>query len=244
MNFADHEEIAERQRSRGKKRRNDILWNSLTAVFIIASVAAVGYFLVIYSNPASAMNPYPPPTMPALIQIPTTTLTPLPVPATSTPAATATQMAVTTEMTVMPTEQATATTAPVSGNFLFSLKGNPVGMTNTTFHPSLGCNWQGVAGKVTDIQGKGIANVNIFLKGTYNGKSIDTQTLSGGAAQWIGEGGYEFVLETENAPVTSTGQLTIQLGDSSGIPLSAAVTFDTYAECNKNLTLINFQQSH
>lgn len=247
MNFADQEEIAQRQKNRGKKRRHDVLWNSLTAVFIIASVAAVGYFLVLFSNPASAMNPYPPPTMPALIQIPTATLTPVILPPTwtPTPSATATQMPDAGTTAFTPADQTPAITeaSTSSGDFLFSMKGNPVGMTNTTFHPSLDCNWQGVAGKVTDIQGKAVSNLTVHLKGYYNGKSVDQMTLSGGAAKWIGDGGYEIVLELGSPPLASTGQLTIQLEDTAYVPLSEKVTFDTYAECEKNLILINFQQT-
>jgi hypothetical protein len=249
MNFADQEELAIRKKTRGKKRRNDIIWNSLTALVIIASVAVVGYFVLLFSNPASTLNPYPPPTLPAPIQIPTATLTPMVPTPTLTLEPTATFMPtdapVSSDSTAIPTDASasTATTAPYSSEYLFAIKGNPVGMTNTTFHPSLDCNWQGVAGKVTDIQGKGVQNLAVHLTGTYGGKQIDQTTLSGGAAKWIGDGGYELVLEVGSAPIGSTGQLTIQLQDSSYVPLSATVTFDTYAECGKNLILINFQQA-
>jgi hypothetical protein len=244
MNFADQEEIALRKKTRGKKRRHDIVWNSLTAIVIIATLAAVGYFMVLFSNPVSSLNPFPPPTLPALIQIPTATLTPLAPTATLTllPTSTTEQMAATTES---PTAEITAasTGTPLADNFLFAMKGSPEGWPNTTFHPTLDCNWQGVAGKVTNIQGKAVDNLAIHIYGTYNGKKIDQRTLSGGAAKWIGDGGYEIVLELGSAPIASTGQLTIQVEDSSYIPLSAAITFDTFSECGKNMVLINFQQA-
>ncbi len=246
MNFADQEEIALRKKSRIKKRRSDILWNSLTAIFILATVGAVGLMMVLFSNPASSINPFPPPTLPALIQIPTATLTPIITPSISTPTSTisVTEMPTNSEGTPMITQQTPfnpATETP-SGDYLFAVKGSPVGMTNTTFHPTMDCNWQGVAGKVTDIQGKPVSNLAIHLTGTYNGKAVDQTTLSGGAAKWIGEGGYEIVLQVGSAPIDSTGLLIIQIEDSSYIPLSAPITFDTYADCGKNLILINFQQ--
>jgi flagellar basal body-associated protein FliL len=244
MNFADQEEIALRKKSRSRKRRNDIVWNSLTAIIIIATVGAAGVMVVLFSNPASSLNPFPPPTLPALIQIPTATLTPIITPATSTPTVAASTEAANVEGTPIQTETApisTATQTPI-GDYLFAVKGSPVGMTNTTFHPNMDCNWQGVAGKVTDIQGKAVSNLAIHLTGTYNGKSVDQTTLSGGAAKWIGDGGYEIVLQVGSAPIDSIGLLTIQIEDSSYIPLSAPITFDTYSDCARNLILINFQQ--
>jgi hypothetical protein len=250
MSFADQEEIAERRKNRGKKRRTNIVWNTLTTLVILASLTAVGYFVLLFSNPASSLNPFPPPTMPAPIQIPTATMTPILPTATITPLPTATEtpLAVGGE-TVVPTNgtpvaQLSSTATTYSPIYLFAVKGSPVGMSNTTFHPSLDCNWQGVAGKVTDIQGKPVDNLYIRLTGTYNGQPVDKATLSGGAKYNIGDGGYEIVLEIGSSPVASTGQLTIQLMDASTeVPLSAPITFDTYSECDKNLILINFQQA-
>jgi hypothetical protein len=148
-----------------------------------------------------------------------------------------------TAATSEPTPQTTSTPF-TNGDYLFAIEGKPVGMANTTFHPSLDCNWQGVAGKITDIQGKGISNITIVLTGYYNGKPVEQSSISGVAANFYGDGGYEIVLEIGSAPVASTGQLTIQLKDSSYVPLSPEITFDTYGECDKNLVLINFQQAH
>jgi hypothetical protein len=246
MNFADQEEIAERRKSRGKKRRNNVIWNTLTVLVVLASLTAVGYFSLLFANPASSLNPFPPPTMPVPINIPTATMTPI------LPTATFTSIPVITTLedeTVIPTEySATVEISPTATTYspiyLFTVKGSPVGMSNLVFHPSLNCNWQGVAGKVTDIQGKPVDNLYIRLTGTYNGQPVDKATLSGGAKYNIGDGGYEIVLEIGSAPIASSGLLTIQLMDSSTeIPLSAPITFDTYSECDKNLILINFQQS-
>lgn len=245
MNFADQEEIAERQKRRGQKRRNDVVWNSLTALFLIASFAAVGYFLVLFSNPAASLNPFPPPTLPALVQLPTSTPTLVLLPATWTPTVTST-------LTPAPTVAESTVTLPAgetptliatdpNAKYPFAPKSDPVPMANTVFHPNGNCNWQGVAGQVVDIQGRPILGLMVHLQGYYNGKTIEQTTLSGGAQEWYGKSGYEFIL-SETTPIESQGQLFVQLTDQSYMPVSNKVVFNTYASCEKNLILINFQQ--
>jgi len=58
-----------------------------------------------------------------------------------------------------------------------------------------------------------------------------------------GAGGYEFFLN--NRPVQTTGEYTVQLLDQNGaVPLSDIITVNTFADCSKNLLLINFVQNH
>jgi hypothetical protein len=245
MNFADQEEIAERQKKRGKKRRNDVVWNSLTAIFLIASVAAVGYFLLLFSNPAAAMNPFPPPTLPALVQLPTSTPTLYVLPATWTPTVTSTSTPAPTvaEQTVtLPAGQTPTIIVPDSNaEYPFEPKSDPIPMANTVFHTNGNCNWQGVAGQVVDIQGRPIIGLMVHLQGYYNGKTIEQTTLTGGAQEWYGKSGYEFIL-SETTPIDSQGQLSVQLTDQSYMAVSKKVIFNTYSSCDKNLILINFQQ--
>jgi len=63
----------------------DLALNILTVVTLLAIIGLAFVALAIYSNPASPLNPFPPPTLPARIGIPTTTLTPILLPATWTP---------------------------------------------------------------------------------------------------------------------------------------------------------------
>lgn len=243
MNFADQEEIDERQKRRAQKKHKDVIWNSLTTIFVTASVAAIAYFLFLFVNPSTSLNPYPAPTRPALLQLATSTPTIVSLPATWTPAPISTATPEPTHaITETPASDVTSTPMVSSGQYIFAPKSEPVAMENTVFHPSMDCNWQGVAGQVWDIQGRPFTNLVVHLKGYYNGKNIDQTTLTGGAAGWIGESGYEFVLELGSAPIDTTGMLTIQLEDNSYIPISDKVTFNTYASCDKNLILINFQQ--
>ena len=60
-------------------------WNILAVLALLAIVALAFVILTIYSNPASALNPFPPPTLPANVVIPTHTVTPIFLPATWTP---------------------------------------------------------------------------------------------------------------------------------------------------------------
>jgi hypothetical protein len=79
----------------------------------------------------------------------------------------------------------------------------------------------------------------VRLKGTYNGKTIELTTLTGGSL-WYGESGYEFKLGDK--AISSSSSLAIQLNDQSFLPISDRVIFDTYATCDQNLIMINFKQ--
>lgn len=253
MRFADQEELANRQKRRVQKRRNEIIWNILTAVVLVATVTLVAFFLVIYSNPRLALNPYPPPTMPVLVVLSTSTSTPVRLPATWTPTPKPTEtLKPTSTSTTEPTAtQPSATPKPTTavptaypttdnGAYPFAIEGQPVGMANTVFHPDYTCQWQGVAGKVVDLQGAHLPGMLIKLTGTYDGRTIDLTTQSGRASAWYGDSGYEFVLGKK--PVDSRGTLAVQILDQSLRPLSARVVFDSYSTCDMNLTIINFKQ--
>lgn len=63
------------------------LWDVLTILLLIALVLAGVVFLQIFMDPYTSLNPFPPPTMPAVIQLPTATNTPRVLPPTWTPTA-------------------------------------------------------------------------------------------------------------------------------------------------------------
>ena len=244
MRFTDHEELAKRQRYRAKQRKREIIYNSLTALALIASVAVISIFLVIFSNPYLPLNPFPPPTMPWMVTPETLTPTPPRLPATWTPTPTITETPLpvipTNTEVVIPTLTSTATEILAVGEYPFAIEGDPVAMTNTTFHPGESCAWQGVAGRVVDMQGRHVVGVTVKLTGSYNDQVIDMNTITGGASAWYGESGYEFVLGS--TLFDTNGTLMIQLVDQSQMPISDRVVFNTYKDCGKNLILINFKQ--
>lgn len=244
MNFTDHDELERRMKRRKRRQSSDVFWNLLTALTLLATVGLVGVLLMIYSNPFISINPFPPPTMPVLVILPTSTATPVFMPATWTPSPTSTftPQPATPTFTIMPSETPdgpTPTTQIGSQVYTFALQAAPSAVRSDTFKPETGCSWQGVAGQVLDMQGRHLVNIGIMLKGTYNGKTLSTQTISGTHTEY-GDSGYEFQLG--DTPIDSTGLLSIQLVDQSGMPLSEQVLFNTYATCDKNLVLINFKQ--
>lgn len=248
MHFADQEELAKRQKRRARQRRSDIVWNTLTALMLIGALALLGVVLIIFSNPYISLNPYPPPTMPVLVVLSTSTPTPVRLPPTWTPTPRPTETPKPLVSDTLPPTltleipAASATPYPTtdSGDYPFAVEGQPVAMANIVFHPDYDCQWQGVAGKVVDLQGKHLVGMLLRLTGTYNGRTVDMTTLSGGASKWYGDSGYEFVLGTK--AVDSRSTLAVQVLDQSLRPLSSRVVFDTYSTCDKNLTLINFRQ--
>ena len=245
MDFSDHDELERRRRRRQRRQRSNVFWNFMTVITVLATVALVGVLLLIFSNPYISINPFPPPTMPALVALPTSTSTLVAMPPTWTPTlkptdtpepATATNTLEATGTTAVETQSPAATGG---GTYSFELQGAPSAVRSETFKPATGCTWQGVAGQVVDMQGQHLVNIGIVLKGMYNGKTISTQTISGTHTEY-GDSGYEFQLGT--TLIASTGLLSIQLVDQAGLPLSEKVIFDTYETCDKNLVLVNFRQ--
>lgn len=63
------------------------IWNILTIVTLLALTGLCILFLTLFINPYSAINPFPPPTLPPTVAIPTSTATLKSLPATWTPGA-------------------------------------------------------------------------------------------------------------------------------------------------------------
>ena len=250
MRFTDQKEIESRVKRRAKQRRRDITWNLLTGLVILLTIGLIGLFLVLFSNPNVALNPFPPPTMPVLAAIPAGTATPVKLPPTWTPTAQPTETPVPTDTTMSSTATLEPTTTellvpffteePDGTNRPYAIEGEPAAMANTVFHPGEDCDWQGVAGRVVDLQGRPVVGVVVKLTGVYDGRTVDMNTLTGGAAAWYGESGYEFILGDK--PVSANVTLSVQLLDQALMPVSNRVIFSTYATCDKNLVIINFKQ--
>ena len=97
-----------------------------------------------------------------------------------------------------------------------------------------------MAGQVFGDDDSPQMNLVLEVKGVLNGMAVDEIGVTGvPKADVYGPGGYEIVLADE--AVATSGSLTIQVFDLSGNALSDAVAFDTYADCEKNLVVVNFQ---
>ncbi len=117
-------------------------------------------------------------------------------------------------------------------------QGTPAWLPNYS-HPDAGCSWLGIAGQAFDLNSKPVKNLIVEIGGNFEG--IDKQLLSlTGLAPMYGEGGYEIALSDHVS--NSHQSLWIQIRDLASGTLSEKVYFDTFADCQKNLILINFAQ--
>jgi len=239
-------------------RNSDMVWNLLTILMLLAVACVLLVFGLLFVNPNQAFNPFKPPALPAEIVIPTSTATVRAFPATWTATAslaptqtntpgpsmpTATQFVITVPpnpATQTAVALATPTFTPtVNSNFAFSLVSPPASVASTVIYPEKGCNWTGIGGQVKDLQGAPLVGSIVRLVGFFDNSSVDLTAMTGTVLQY-GPSGYEFPLGEK--PAASKQQLWIQLYDQAGLPLSEKVYLDTFAECDKNLTLVNFKQ--
>lgn len=238
------------------RRRSARVLNILTLVTLFLVVCFGCLFINIFINPYSGLNPFPPPTRFPYLKLismtptitswlpPTWTSTHTLEPtATDTPHPTATLPPTATPFTLdvllSPTPSPTLTRPPMGYPYEVQ-KGSPLAVQNI-YHPELECSWMGVGGQVLDMSRAPVVGMIVQLGGRIPGVSLSTPLLSlTGVALNYGPSGYEFQLT--DRPVASKKILWIQLLDQAGLPVSDKVYFDTYADCTKNLILINFMQ--
>ena len=233
--------------------RTAVLWYLLTALALLGVGCVAIIFTLIFLNPYSSLNPFPPPTLPAALQVPSptptnpifelpSTWTPTPTIAptiTNTPEPTATLPDTPTPIPLTATPTMTPTTPP--GGYPFGVRrGFPKAIENI-YHPELGCNWMGVAGQVVDMSDGPVTGLIIRLGGGLPGIDIPENTITlTGVAQSYGRSGYEFKLA--DYPIASRNSLWVQLLNQAGVPLSDKVYFETFNDCAKNLILVDFKQ--
>ena len=190
--------------------------------------------------------------------LPTKTITPIPLETEdtlNTPGALVTSTIVITQthtpvFTILPTLTQTPSPTPtftaspiiISTATLLPFKlqsASPVYIKNFNY-PDKGCNWLGVAGQVFDVDGNPINNLVVVIKGRLGEKAISSAMLTGlKEANSYGPGGYEIFLNDK--VIGSTKSLLIYINDLNGNELTPKIEFDTFADCNKNLIIINFQ---
>ncbi len=235
-------------------RRSDApmqIWDLLSILVLILTVCLVGYFAIVFMNPASSLNLLPPGGGPFGAAAPSLTVTPLQLQPTwtasptlqatpsNTPRPTFTPLPTNTPFSLIPPTRtsrpsATPTTAraPFSGSFSQ--------VESTIVHPERACNWAGIGGTVVDANGSHVIGTVVVLRGTLNGSTIQQQTVSGINKEY-GPSGFEFVLGT--APVASNNTLSVQLVDQQNIPLSDPVQITTSTDCGENLVLVRFRRN-
>jgi len=233
------------------------IWNGLTILALLGTLAAVIILLMVFNNAASSGDPGTAPVAGAVNSTPTATKTAtltVPVPTdTATLAPTMPAPSDTPSVSASPTTEviiveATPAQPPApiptpdpaeKSRYAFGLAAEPQGLNASLYQPARGCAWMGVAGRAFDIQNRPVKGIRVQLSGWLNGHTVNLLSLTGTALQY-GPSGYEFTLA--EAPMATTGWLKIQLLDQSDLPLSSIVVLDTYAECEKNLILVDFKQ--
>ena len=100
----------------------------------------------------------------------------------------------------------------------------------------------GVGGRVYDLANAPLKGLVLRLGGTINGVDLAEQFRLSGLDTIYGPSGFEFTLS--NTPLQTVHAYWIQLEDQAGNPLTDKIYFDTYADCKRNLVLINFKQLH
>jgi hypothetical protein len=232
-------------------KRKPILWNILTVLVLIAAVALAYFFATIFINPNVPYNPFPPQPLPTVFLTPTSTPTRIPLPPTWTPtqtpmlsptrtkAPTWTPLAelITPTITMIPNPALEGATSDASGAVM-PATADITYVASTEIHPDFGCDWAGVGGKVLDANDQPISFLTVQLGGELGGNPVSDQAITGTALAY-GNSGFEFK-KLADAPIDSTQTLWVQLFDNKGNQLTQKIYFDTYANCEQNLVMIDF----
>ncbi len=234
----------ERQpRRRAARRRSGGLFDIISGLFLLATVAAIILTVLIIQNPLSPLNPFPPAPLP-----PTPTLFLLEgadpnLPPTWTPSPTSTEGPTPTRMataTRTPTPQATATgITPLPGAtntvavFPFTLQDEAVTYARNTNDED--CAWLSIAGQVFDINGEPVPGLPIQV----TGEGFEQIEFSGTATQF-GPSGYEVFLN----PNPVEAEFVVRLLNTTGMPLSEPIVVRTLSSCDRNVAIVNFVQNH
>ncbi len=254
--FIENEEPQQKAPRQPRPKKNyDGLLNGCSLALVAGIVVSVVFIFMVFSNPNAGYNPFPPPTMVPTLFIPS--ITPIPTSPFATPAPTATFSVapLVTDTPDQPTPTAiegtpigtlssgTVTpatpTAKVTAVYSFEIQGDPKAIDATLFDPNHGCTWMGVAGRAYDLQNGPVTKLEVQLFGILDGNLLSLTSLTGTSTQY-GPSGFEFTLASK--PVASNQRLWIRLVDQAGVPLSDRIFFDTFADCTKNLVVINFKQ--
>jgi hypothetical protein len=125
-------------------------------------------------------------------------------------------------------------TEPPPSPFPFALRDNQPPILTINFANTSGCSWQGFGGQVFDLAGQPLIGIRVHVFG--NG--IDAFALSGSNSLY-GPSGWE--IPVANAVNNLTYLVELQTPQGTVISPQIPVTFP--ADCNRNLALVNFQQT-
>ncbi len=237
------------EKPKKKKRSVDML--DIFSILLLLAAACIGaYFLLLFINPYTALNPLRPNTPTPPILIPSATITPLQLATlwtetptiqptiTETPRPTFTPIPTETPVRLY-TETFTPTSEPATATPEMPFEADVQLIDSKIIHPETNCDWLGIGGTVEDKNQSPMLGVVVRVQGILVGETIDLMTVSG-VSQAYGKSGFEFVLG--GLPLASDNTLWIRVFDTAGLPLSDQIFFSTSGDCDKNLVLIHFKQ--
>jgi hypothetical protein len=238
------------------------LFDLITAVFLLGTIAVIAFVLLLVANPRSPLNPLPRPTLPPILVqatepptlTPSMTYTPLPptvtpFPATATPTIPTRTFTATFTFTPSRTPliggRATATSvrtlqplppSPRPATTAAPITGQPYQARPVQYQANQspdGCKWSSIAGSVVDSANNPVRNVAISIQGG----TID-QTEYTGSDQRFGAAGFEVFLGT----VPREDEYRLVVLSKTGLPLSDPLKVRTRATCTDNVALVTFIQ--
>jgi hypothetical protein len=141
---------------------------------------------------------------------------------------------------LLPTHTSSPVILPTDAQLPFALRSTPPVYIKSFTHPEKECDWMGVAGQVITSDGNPINNLVVVIRGRLGEKDINSVALTGlKEADVYGPGGYEIFLNDKI--IETSKSLFIHSNDLKGNSLTQEVEFDTFADCNNNLIIINFK---
>ncbi len=226
-------------------------WNLMSTLLVLAIFIFLFISVLIYQNPYSRLNPFPPAALTAVEILPTATVAftaTLPVQDVFIPPVTtaSVQPSRTPDAVAEPTHSAAPSATPAvnsntegKSDFPFVQQPQPSAIQSTVLFSERGCDWMGVGGQVTDLQGRPYKGITVEMGGKLNGIALYDSSVSGDAPAY-GAAGFEFGLSDH--PLDSQGHIWLRLVDQKGNPLSDMVFIDTFKQCSQNLIIVNFRQ--
>jgi hypothetical protein len=202
-----------------KVKSNNGFFNFMTLLILLGTALFSAWFVQIWIDPQNILNPLPPAT--PFIEV---TATPNGnfAPPVATPDDSGQIFVVITETPSL----IAATESPypfIVQEILYAPNSN-----------DLGCNWWSIAGTVTDNAGAALNGYRIRVSGLGLNESVFS-----GASQSFGAGGFELPLV--GTPGEET--FTVQLFSAQDAPLSELINVTTRADCDANVTIVNFIQN-
>jgi hypothetical protein len=201
--------------------------DAVTIFFLVATVVMAIYFVILWRDPWSPLNPLPPAT-PFVVVTATSPGTGL-MNAPST-LVEGTPLAFETP-TLIPLSVGTPPPAATALAFPFALVDS--GVLYAPNANGRGCNWSSIAGSVTGMKGEALNGYAIEI----TGDQIEEKVFSG-TAQSYGAGGFELFLNG----VPQQAQYTVRLFSPTGAPLSDKYPVVTSDQCEQNVAVVNFVQ--